>query len=195
MRATFHRSVTICSVYIPPRHKLTQQQITKLTDQLPVPYLLLGDFNAHSTLWGNQYNNNLGNVIENLLDNSDLMLLNTGVPTYLHPPSGSLSAIDLSMSSPSLFMDLEWSVHDDQCGSDHYPIIIKVGQSSGDDRVPKWQLHKADWSEFYNLCSSKIHHELLDAPDPLSSFQENLIAIATECIPKSSTSSKVKPRP
>ena len=196
VRATLHRCISICSIYIPPKHKLTQQQITKITDQLPAPYLLLGDFNAHSTLWGNQNNNNIGNIIENTLDNSDLMLLNGGSPTYLHPATGSLSAIDLSMCSPSVYMDLEWSVHDDQCGSDHYPIIINIGQSAIEDRVPKWQLHKADWSEFYNLCLTGLTwQQFLDTSDPLSTFQNILLSIATQCIPKSSSSSRVKSRP
>jgi len=40
--------------------------------------------------------------------------------TYFHPGIGSLSAIDLSLCHPSLYLDLSWSVHEDLCGSDHY---------------------------------------------------------------------------
>lgn len=40
---------------------------------------------------------------------------------------GSMSAIDLSICSPTVFMDSQWKVHEDQCGvSDHFPIFIKT---------------------------------------------------------------------
>ena len=79
--------------------------MNNLVDQLPSPLLLLGDFNAHSDLWGCADSNPLGSKIENLLQLTDLCLLNDKSPTYLHPGSGSFSAIDLSIVSPTIFMD------------------------------------------------------------------------------------------
>ena len=43
----------------------------------------------------------------------ELCLWNDGNPTFIHPATGSFSAIDLSICSPSLFMDFNWVVHDD----------------------------------------------------------------------------------
>ena len=114
MKATLHRPMTICSVYIPPRFKLKQSEIDQLINQLPSPFLLLGDLNAHSDLWGCKDSNYLGGVMEQVLESNDLCLLNDKSNTYLHPASGSFTAIDLTMCSPSLFMDFQWKVHDDQ---------------------------------------------------------------------------------
>ena len=40
-------------IYIPPRYQLDNREFNDLLDQLPSPFILLGDLNAHIT-WGNQ---------------------------------------------------------------------------------------------------------------------------------------------
>ena len=47
----------------------------------------------------------------------------------------------------------EWSVCEDQHGSDHFPILIESVQTHGEDHNPNWKLHKADWDLFNNLCN------------------------------------------
>ena len=44
--------ITICSIYIPPGEDVSLSDLEALVDELPRPFLLLGDFNAHSPLWG-----------------------------------------------------------------------------------------------------------------------------------------------
>ena len=48
---TLDREITICSVYIPPSFSLNSQHLDNLLQQLPSPYILLGDFNGHNILW------------------------------------------------------------------------------------------------------------------------------------------------
>ena len=48
VRATCFKTVTICSVYLPPSLKWRKADIEDLVNQLPPPVLILGDFNAHS---------------------------------------------------------------------------------------------------------------------------------------------------
>ena len=152
VKVTLHHSVSICSVYIPPNYRLCQQEIENIS-QLTAPYILLGDFNAHSRLWGCHDTNRLGEVIEKVVENADLCILNDGSSTYLHPASGSFSAIDLSICSPSIFMDFKWEVYNDQCGSDHFPVFLTSTEPLPQERIPKWQLYKADWPKYNNLCS------------------------------------------
>jgi len=71
--------------------------------------LLLGDFNAHSSLWGCSKTDVRGKLVGDLLEHN-LSLLNDGSYTYLHPATGSSSAIDLSMATPSLYLDFSWLV-------------------------------------------------------------------------------------
>ena len=196
VKVTLHRTVTICSVYIPPRYKLGQAEIDALVDQLPTPFLLLGDFNAHSVLWGCRDSNPLGRTMESVLEAFDLCLLNDKSHTYLHPASGSTSAIDLSICSPSVFMDFQWKVHGDQCGSDHFPIFLDINRPMPEERVPRWQLNRADWLAFTTLCSSVINDEIFrDLEDPLAFFAHSLVDIATRTIPKSSPTPHSRHKP
>jgi len=52
LRATCHKTVTICSIYLSPSTAYTLTELETLISQLPPPVLLLGDFNAHSQQWG-----------------------------------------------------------------------------------------------------------------------------------------------
>ena len=54
----------------------------------------------------------------------DLCILNDGSATYIHPAIGSTSALDLSICGPFLVLDYEWKIHEDLCGSDHFPVIL-----------------------------------------------------------------------
>ena len=53
---TLYKEITICSVYIPPLFSLNSQHFDSLLQQLPSPYIILGDFNGHNILWGNKNN-------------------------------------------------------------------------------------------------------------------------------------------
>ncbi|GBO31553.1 hypothetical protein AVEN_167784-1 [Araneus ventricosus] len=56
--------VTVCSVYLPPHDVIDNHVLDNLIDQLPTPFLLLGDFNGHSALWGSDVTNSRGRQIE-----------------------------------------------------------------------------------------------------------------------------------
>ncbi|KAJ8050202.1 RNA-directed DNA polymerase from mobile element jockey [Holothuria leucospilota] len=196
IRATLHRTVTVCSVYISPRYSLKRDDLDMLVHQLPTPFLLLGDFNAHSDMWGCTNTNRMGGLIESVIAASNLCLFNDGCSTYIYPASGSRSAIDLSMCSPAILMDLQWRVPNDQCGSDHYPLLIDIVYPLPEERVPRWQLQKAGWSEFSNLCRNTIVKDAFDGlQDKISHFTQLLVNIATKTIPKSSANPRSKHKP
>ena len=44
-----HRSMTICSVYLPPNRPVGIGELRQLAKQLPKPFMLQGDFNGHHT--------------------------------------------------------------------------------------------------------------------------------------------------
>ena len=71
--ATLYKEITICSVYIPPSFSLNSQHLDSLLQQLPSPYIILGDFNGHNILWGNKNNDSRGKLIENFLTKNDIM--------------------------------------------------------------------------------------------------------------------------
>ena len=82
--------------------------------------MIVGDFNSHNDLWGWNKTDAKGRVMETFMTRSNICLFNDETPTYLHPATGSFISIDLTMCSPSLFMDFTWRVEDDLHGSDHH---------------------------------------------------------------------------
>ena len=50
-RVTANRPLTICSIYIPELN-LNIKDLYNLERQLPRPFIILGDFNAHNPIWG-----------------------------------------------------------------------------------------------------------------------------------------------
>lgn len=93
-------NATICNIYLPDEN-WNINDIHDLVHQLPGPLLLVGDFNAHSLLWGSLQTDTRGRALESFLDNSDICLVNDGRPTYFKSASGTFSAIDLSLCSPN----------------------------------------------------------------------------------------------
>ena len=193
---TLHRVITLCSIYVPPSSRLSPKDLDDLVPQLPSPLILLGDFNGHNILWGSKDINDKGRLIENFIDNHGLCLYNTKTPTYLHPATGTYTSLDLSICFPTFLLDYDWKVHDDLCGSDHYPIILNnIGQDI-DEHVSRWKLSKANWAQFQTLCTARpLEDTVRKADDPIESFASILINIAEETVPKTATKSKKAKKP
>jgi hypothetical protein len=193
---TLHRVITFCSIYIPPNTNLSPNELDTLVQQLPAPFVLLGDFNAHNILWGSNYISDRGRKIEDFVTRHDLCLFNTKSPTYLHPGTGTYTCIDLTICSPSLLLDYNWEVADDLHSSDHFPISLKNTNVTIDDAIPQWNLKKADWAKFETLCTTRLNRNtVLNDNDPIRQFTSVLIEIAEESIPKSSTNYQRTPKP
>ena len=190
VNVTLSKSITICSLYLPPHCKFSKHDLENLINQLPRPYLLLGDFNSHSKLWGCLDTNDKGEIIENFIAENDLCLFNDKQPTYLHSPTRNYFALDLSICSPNIYLDFDWSVLDDLHGSDHFPIKIEEIESTNEDHHSRWNFNKANWENFMELCNEKLNPEMFKTADDIQAFTDTLIHVAEKCIPKSSTRSK-----
>ena len=152
--------------------------------------MILGDFNAHNPLWGSDHQTPKCRVIETFIGQNDLCLYNDGSHTFLHSGNGTYSAIDLSFASPTLFDRFSWEVHDDCCGSDHFPIILTAAVNDDQIKPQRWKFKQADWTTFKALCSTHLNKHTFKSDDPITDFSSTLLEIAEKTIPKSSVSSK-----
>ena len=193
-RVSLFKPVTICFIYLPPSSLINLNGLDALLTQLPSPIILLGDFKAHSTIWGSPSSDTKGKLIEDFINNNNLCFLNSKTITYIHPATGSKTAIDLSICDPSLMMD--FSVHDDLCGSDHFPIVLKTNKPTPNSTARRWKLNKADWSTFGELCERGMSmDEFEHAIDPAEAFTAKLLDIAAQTIPTSSINPKHLSKP
>ena len=109
--------------------------------------------------------------MENLILKNYLILFKVKSHTYFHSASGTFTSIDLTLSSPSPFLDFSWKVGPDPCGSDHVPILLVNDGPPSLERVQRWKLAKANWDKFQHLCSTRLHQSAIsDADDPMSLF-------------------------
>ena len=53
-RVMLNKVVTFCSIYLPPSDHVAKTDVINLIEQLPSPFVLWGDFNGHSPVWGNE---------------------------------------------------------------------------------------------------------------------------------------------
>ena len=44
--------ITMCTIYLPPKDNIQQHDLNNLINQLPTPFNILDDFNAHNPVWG-----------------------------------------------------------------------------------------------------------------------------------------------
>ena len=49
--ANLYKTITVCSVYIPPREELKELELNNLIEQLPRPFIITEDFNNYNEMW------------------------------------------------------------------------------------------------------------------------------------------------
>ena len=158
---------------------------------MPKPFILMGNFNSHHTLWGCIDTNDKGRIIEDFITEHDLVLLNDKSSTYLHPATGSYSSLDLTICSPGIFPEFIWKVCDDLHGSNHFPIQVSVQQ-----RPKRWKLHKANWEQFRVQCEQSIHPNAFeDCENSAELINSLLYSAAEKSVPRTSTSPKHPNKP
>lgn len=134
---------------------LSIELLKELAVHLEGKVIWCGDFNAHSTVWGNCNDNN-GMVIEELMEEKKLVCLNDGSGTRSNIRMGTVSAIDLTLVSHSLAGVCSWEVNrETTVGSDHYPIFTVVGlrlKEYDTGGMQRWSFSSADWNKFELIC-------------------------------------------
>jgi len=186
-RVSLPQPLTLCTIYLPPNSTWQYTDLLQLISQLPRPILFLGDFNAHSSLWGCDSNDCKGTELETFLVQSNLCLLNDKSATYIHPATGAHSSLDISFCDPQLFLDYNWHVHNDLCGSDHFPLVLHRTNAPQQTLDQKWVLKQADWGAFSFMCLNQIvHDDICNADDSAEAFASAIINVANSTIRKTS---------
>lgn len=144
--------LTVASIYIRPcstsnNVQLPPDYLLQVKAALPGPLLLCGDLNAHHPLWGSHKTDTRGQTIANSLQDSDLLVANTGEPTFIRAPHSS--AIDVTLHTPDV--PAHWEIGMDTWGSDHFPISITLAHKQ---HAPKRKLAVVNWSKFRTLLAS-----------------------------------------
>lgn len=128
VRVRYITEMTFCSIYVQERDQISKEQLQGLINQLGQRFILAGDFNGHSPLWGHPDINRIGSLINEIYDENDLVLLNDcDQPTYFNKRYHSFSTLDLTLTSTTLSdLPFDWLVYEDSGNSDHFPISFNT---------------------------------------------------------------------
>lgn len=148
VRLRYPLQLTVCSLYLPD-NTWSLQDLQHLVTQLPRPFVLLGDYNAHNVMWGSDTTDARGRLIEQLVNTSRISILNTGSPTHFSARSRTFSHIDLSLSSSSVAHKFDWRSLSDLYFSDHFPLLLSAVLPTTTAVSPRrWLYHHVDWFRF-----------------------------------------------
>ena len=192
-----HKRITVCSIYLPPGEIISKQQLQNLVDQLPKPFLLLGDMNAHHPMWYDPRGiDDRGETIVDLIADNDLALLDQNKMTSIWKVDKSFSHIDLSICSVELLTWFQWDVYEEPLNSDHFPILLKSGTQRNQGGAQRWIMSKADW-QLYNQ-STEIDRsvtEFSSVEEAANFFENHVKEAATKAIPKTKGTGKRRSPP
>jgi hypothetical protein len=190
----------ICNIYLSDSSNLLLNDLNNIIRQLPKPFLFLGDFNSRNLIWGSNYTDARGKIVEKFLDNDQIILLNTGEYTRHNVANNSFSAIDLSITSSSLAPKTKWKVLTDYNCSENWPIFIELLDQSSQITFPtKWNTKKPNWELFNDLISQLITENPIEIDSPINqtvinsltnNFTDTILMAATKAIGKTNHNTK-----
>jgi len=76
------RTITIASVYCPPKYNLKAPQFNSFFQTLGPCFVAGGDYNSKHTLWGSRLVTTKGRELASLIHTNYYSFLSTGTPTY-----------------------------------------------------------------------------------------------------------------
>ena len=171
-------------LYIPPSHNIQQRELDSLVNQLPAPFIIMGDLNGYSPLLGSNDTNNKGKHIINCVFLMMVQILTCILQVeHIRPLIYLLQIQNLFKILNGMYMMI-------------YVVVTTVLESftpCPTKSVPCWNFNKADWDRFVDLCKEIITADTFQHDtDPIESFSNLLINIASDSIPKTSTVPRIK---
>ena len=168
-------------MYVLGSKKILRGELSETKESLPKPCILLGDFNAHNRIWGEQQTIFRTREMEHIINISNLNILNTGQPTHV-----SGSAIDLTVTSLEIASACMWEVYPSVLSSDHHPIIVTIERPVIHQLTPEssYSYKKADSYKADEVWNSIPDYRMLRDEEMLSDFYDRLYAAADNNIPK-----------
>ncbi|KAG5885113.1 hypothetical protein JTB14_017288 [Gonioctena quinquepunctata] len=126
-----------------------------------------------------------GRRIENILDNENITILNSGEATHFSARSSSFSSIDLSMCTPNIAPILTWKPLDDLHSSDHFPIQLPIDILPQQISVgKKWLMKKSNWEEYSQLVSIPDPELYEETDHAVEAITSSIVNTAHLSIPK-----------
>ena len=194
--------LTVCSLYLPPNVPFPKDEFKDLLNELPSPFLILGDFNSKNSQWGSPLpvSENIaykrGTELLEIIEPQSLHILNTGKPTYFRVNDQYYSHIDLSLGSPEVCTSFNWDTEPDPHDSDHFPIIISHSLNNiYTTKTANWDLERTSqtsWENFQKNINLPPLSNFTNSTDACQAITEHILEVAEQFVKKTSTNINTK---
>ena len=77
---------------------------------------------------------------------------------------------DLTLVSPELHTEFNWSIYEDPCSSDYVPIVINPKEKCEINSIPKFNYNKANWNKFNSLANFEKPIDQFNNIDDLNKY-------------------------
>ena len=124
--------------------------------------LILGDINAHHSVWYSSSTDTRGTLLENMISGSNFGILNWDSPTMI-PGNANPSSPDISLASASLITSTNWQTKTN-LGSDHLPILISLQMDLTINPIhhrTSFNLKKTNWDRYHKEIEDKLSNRRL----------------------------------
>ena len=188
LKANFKQNIYV--IYKRPQVMITRQEWSLLFDDMQGNYIVGGDFNSHHLSWGSLVSDRGGTALLSAIEDKNLVILNDGSPTRLTAPGTAVSAVDLTLCSPSIASIINFKISTDTLGSDHFAIQItltppqnSLKEHTNINTSPRWKLKNANWELYHNHMEFLTSQALDNADLSYETFITNLNKSAELAIP------------
>lgn len=170
-------TVTVVGAYLSPSSRFDHRRLGHILSSTPGPWVIIGDFNAHHTLWGSPKISAKGRSLITFASDNELCLLNDGSPTFLRGP-GYSSCLDLAFVSRGLVRCAGWFADIETHGSDHIPTYVKIrGLSPCKVRET---IQRVDWTKFESLMEERCQENTsFDLEEVIKSTVQDTVCTLT----------------
>lgn len=172
-------SLTVSSVYSPPKHSIKKDQYLRFFQTLSRRFIACGDYNAKHTSWGSRLISPKGRQLYWAINELNLNTFSPDSPTYW--PSDLNKTPDLidfcvSKGIPPLNIKCV-SCYD--LSSDHSPSLLYVNtRHITTDQPCKLHSKKTNWHYFRYLVRTNLNTDIpLKSDDDISECVEHLIKV------------------
>ena len=148
----------ITNGYIPPANSCTGGYNPSLDHlMMTTDTLIMGDFNAHHSLWYSSSTDTRGTMLESMVSGSNFGILNWDSPTRL-PGNANPSSPDVPLASASLITSTNWQTKTN-LGSEHLPNLISLQMDVTITPIQhrtSINLKKANWDRYSREIEDKL---------------------------------------
>ncbi|RMZ94334.1 RNA-directed DNA polymerase from mobile element jockey-like, partial [Brachionus plicatilis] len=181
------KDIFLFSFYNPPSQKLNKS-IFEFINQNYEHFIIAGDLNSRTSVIDSNTNEN-GKILENILENPSFLLINSNTPTFTIPNRGYTSVLDLIITSSNLGPYInDFSVLEDDLGSDHFPILLSLDlelYKTSYYNQPKFNFGRANWDFFKKILETSCVYPKIDNINLLNQvITTSIQKAAFQAIPK-----------